>query len=150
MSTPHLCPACGAANADGRTCEDLFHQMLFWENEYPQHTLAVHHILVASYYIQHPHLYSPEGLQFSISLLAEFVAGVEGQAKGRQIRAAVQSGVRTFKIKGTPESHGSYPVPIAWTLYAHDVTDALIEGYDAAVRAWGASIVAALRAAGQM
>jgi len=146
MDIPPKCPACGADQTDGKTCEDHFHQMMFWENEYPEYTLHVHHLLVASYHIQHPHLYSPYGLTFSINLLKEFLTGIDPQQKGRDMRASVQSGVRTFKIKGTPDSHGSYPVDVPWTMFARDVTAQPVEQYADAIWAWARSIYAALQA----
>jgi hypothetical protein len=56
------CPECGAVRHGDTTCQDGFHQMLFWENEDPANG-AVHHLMVVSYHIQHPSLYSPEGLE---------------------------------------------------------------------------------------
>lgn len=145
MSIPPKCPTCDADQTDGKTCEDHFHQMLFWENEYPHYTLPVHHLLVASYYIQHPHLYSPDGLRFSITLLKEFLTGIDPQQKGREIRAGVQSETRSFKVTGTPESHGSYPVPVPWTMFARDVTAQPVEQYADAIWAWARSIDQALQ-----
>jgi hypothetical protein len=37
------CPECGASWDDEATCQDHFHQMLFWENEYPDYGAEVHH-----------------------------------------------------------------------------------------------------------
>jgi hypothetical protein len=150
MDIPEKCPACGADWSDGKTCEDHFHQMLFWENEYPDYTLMVHHFLVACYHIQHPHLYSPEGLAFSINLLRDFLTGIDPQEKGRQLRKSgtVNSIKRTWKVTGTPDSHGSYPTAIPWTMFARDVTSRPVESYEENIRAWARSIYEALKAAG--
>jgi Family of unknown function (DUF5946) len=45
--------------------------MLFWENENPGYG-QVHHLMVLSYHLQHPSLYSPEGLSAAIHLLTDF------------------------------------------------------------------------------
>jgi hypothetical protein len=149
MDIPLKCPACGADQSDGKTCEDHFHQMLFWENEYPDYTWPVHHLMVASYYIQHPHLYSPDGLTFSINLLKEFLSGVDPRQKAKDMRPGVQSDIRNFKIKGTPDSHGSYPVAVPWTMFAHDVTAQPVEQYADAIWAWARSIYHALQSVNQ-
>ena len=68
----NTCPACGANLPGGLTCEDCFHQMLFWENE--ESLLGeVHHLMVLCYHLQHPHLYSQEGLANAAGLLIDFV-----------------------------------------------------------------------------
>jgi hypothetical protein len=46
------CPECGAAWPDAITCQEHFHQMLFWENERPDlgvhHLMQVHHLRIES------------------------------------------------------------------------------------------------------
>jgi hypothetical protein len=148
MDTPANCPACGADWSDGKTCEDHFHQMLFWENEYPELTLEVHNLLVTNYYIQHPHLYSPQGLANAILMLGEFLSGVTPQEMRAKMRDEVNSSNRKFKITGTPESHGSYPVPIAWTMFPRDITSQPVENYKDNIRAWSHSMYEALKQAG--
>ena len=148
MNNPQICPACGADWSDGKTCEDHFHQMLFWENEYPELTYEVHNLLVASYYIQHPHLYSPQGLANAITMLGEFLSGVTPKEMREKMRDGVNSVNRKFKITGTPESHGSYPEPIAWTMFPRDITSQPVEEYMDNIRAWARSIYEALKNAG--
>lgn len=148
MDNPQTCPACGADWSDGKTCEDHFYQMLFWENEYPELTYEVHNLLVANYYIQHPHLYSPQGLTNAITMLGEFLAGVTPQEMRKKLRNEVNSSNRTFKITGTPESHGSYAVAVAWTIFAKDVTSQPVGDYKENIRAWARSIYDALKRAG--
>ena len=148
MDIPPNCPGCGADWSDGKTCEDHFHQMLFWENEYPQYTWMVHNLLVANYYIQHPHLYSPEGLSGAIVMLGEFLSGVTPKQWRDKIRNEVNSKNRTWKVTARPDSHGSYPVPIPWTMFARDVTSQPVEEYETHMRAWARSIYAALETAG--
>ncbi len=144
METKQVCPECGAAWKDAQTCQDHFHQMLFWENEYPGHG-EVHHLMVLSYYLQHPSLYSPEGLKNAIHLLVDFLDhGVRPEEARRRDRAKVDSGKRTWKIKATPASAGSYRHPVRWTMTAGDVISGGAENYCASVRLWARSILDAI------
>lgn len=146
---PQICPECGADWSDGQTCTDHFHMMLFWEYDYQ--LPDVHHLLVLCYHIQHPSLYSPETLRWAIGTLTEFAeTDLSPQALRECIQHSVDSGVRKHKIAGTPESHGSYTLPVAWTMTAADVVAAGVEQYYDSVRAWAAAAVAALRASGNI
>src|SRR5687768_7700364 len=123
MGNDKRCPECGAIWTEDTTCETHFHQMLYWEQE---HQLPeVHHLMVLSYYLQHPHLYSPEGLKHSQALLVDFVVnGITPQQIRQRDRDKVDSGKRKFKIAGTPELHGSYEPPVRWSMTAADVVTA--------------------------
>jgi hypothetical protein len=121
--------------------------MLFWENESPANG-AVHHLTVICYHIQHPHLYSPEGLDNAKQLLKAFLTdGLTPNEVRNRSRAQVDSGQRTWKIKGTSDRHGSHPQPIAWTMTASDVVADGIENYCANVERWARSIHTTLQAA---
>ncbi|MBN2501597.1 MAG: hypothetical protein JXB38_12520 [Anaerolineales bacterium] len=134
------CPECNTSLPPGTTCEAHFHQMLFWEHEFPE-LGAVHHLAVLGYYLQHPSLYSPEGLKHARQLLREFVENevTPGEAR-RRMAAGVDSGQRDWKIKATAERQGSYPVPVKWTLTAADVVAGGPENYRQSVRRWAQSI----------
>ena len=125
--------------------------MLFWENEYPGKTLEVHHLLVLSYYLQHPSLYSPEGLKNAVSLLVEFVEGgtSPGDMRRRQ-RDVVDSGKRTWKVTSTPNTRGAYARPPSWTLVMGDVAARGVDRYADSVRDWARSILDALKASGNL
>src|SRR5215212_1465647 len=136
METVQTCPECGAGWQDDKTCQDHFHQMLYWEME-DQARWVVHHLMVLCYHVQHPSLYSPDGLNFSIHLLVDFMEGRLTTEQARdQNREALDSGNRKFKIKGTPDSQSSYAYPIRWTMTAADVTSAGADHYVESVRAW--------------
>ena len=118
---PH-CPECGADWSNGATCEQNFHQFGYWELADLEHLGVVHHLMVLSYHLQHPRLYSPDGLRHALGLLVDFVArGVTPQQVRQRDRDKVDSVKRAFRIKGTPESHGAYDHPVAWTMVASDV-----------------------------
>ncbi len=133
------CPECGAEWHDGKTCQDHFHQMLVWESEHS--LLEVHHLMVLCYHLQHPSLYSPEGLREARRLLAEFVErGTSPQEVRRLNRSRVDSGKRDWKIRATATSHGSYSRPIRWTITAADVIAGGPERYYENVRKWARSV----------
>jgi hypothetical protein len=149
MSTSR-CPNCGAQIDSETPCETYFHQMLFWESEVPA-LGVVHHYLVLCYYIQHPHLYSPEGLRFSIGELEEFIETDITAAQMREkIASDVNSRTRKFKIKGTPEAYGAYPQPVAWTMNAADVVARGRDHYIDSVSQWAKSVYDALKGTGQL
>jgi Family of unknown function (DUF5946) len=144
------CPDCGAEWRDDKTCEDDFHQMLFWEGENPSYW-AVHHLMVLCYHLQHPCLYSADGLAEGKRLLVEFVQnGVSPQEVRRLNKDRVDSGKRTWKIKATATSKGTYANPIQWTMTAADVTAGGPESYCDSVRKWAQSTFEALKASGNI
>ncbi len=141
-----ICPECGATWQDGRTCTDCFHRMLAWEFT-DQEAGSVHHLTVLCYHLQHPSLYSPEGLAYALKLLVEFVEhGQTPQAVRRQNRAAVSNARRGWTFKGSSQAHGAYARAPRWTVTAPDVVADGLTGYPARVRAWARSVAEALRA----
>jgi hypothetical protein len=144
------CPECGTVWHHEETCQDFFHKMLFWEHENPAYG-AVHHLMVLSYYLQHPTLYSPEGLAEAKNLLVEFLERGAAPAEVRSNnRARVDTSKRTWKIKGTAASFGSYEQPIRWSMTAAEVVAAGSDRYCEQVRAWAWSILATLKASGNI
>lgn len=149
MATLTSCPECGADWSDGQTCTDHFHLMLFWEFDYQ--LFDVHHLMVVSYNLQHPSIYSPETLRDVKKMLRAFLEeGVTPQTMRQQISRTVDSSTRTHKITGTPEAHGSYEKPVTWEMHAVDVIHAGREHYFASVRQWAESILKSLRESGNM
>jgi len=138
------CPECGADWSGGQTCTDHYHLMGFWELE--KQLYDVHHLMVLCYHLQHPSLYSPEGLRDAQELLVLFLEkGLTPQQVRKHIGQAVDSGTRPYKIKGTATSFGTYAHPIHWTMTAADVTGAGLDNYYARVRAWAVSVLKSLR-----
>ena len=145
MDTQPACPACGAVLLAGKNCQDHFHQMLIWEWEFPP-LGEVHHLMVLCFHLQHPHLYSPEGLVYAQQLLDQFV---EQGAMPAQVRhrsgSQVNSGKRSWKITGTSKTFGKYDHPIIWPMTAVDVVAGGPENYCQSVRVWAQSINQALK-----
>jgi hypothetical protein len=129
---------------EGRTCQDDFHQMLFWENENPANG-EVHHLMVLCYHLQHPSRYSREGLAHARGLLADFVVrGVSPQQVRRERRGEVASGQRAWTVTARPGNRGAYAQPVRWTMTGRDVVAAGEPRYRASVRAWAEAIYVAL------
>ena len=144
------CRECGAAWQDDTTCQHHFHQMLFWEAEYPAYG-EVHHLMVLCYHLQHPSLYAPDGLNEAKRLLVEFVErGTTPQEMRRRNRERLDSSKRQWKIKATPTSHGAYDPPVQWTMTAADVTARGAERYCDSVRAWAQSALESLKDSGNL
>ncbi len=145
MEAPAICPECGAAREVGQSCETYFHQMLFWEAEHPAYG-EVHHLTVLCYHLQHPSLYSPDGLKEARRLSVEFVErGTSPIVVRQNNRARVDSSRRDWKIKATETSHGSYDRAVAWKMTAADVVAGGSEKYCDNVRTWAHSINATLK-----
>jgi hypothetical protein len=145
MNVLQKCAACGAVWSGEKTCQDDFYQMLAWEAEYPAF-LEVHHLMVLCFHLQHPNLYSQEGLTYARQLLVEFVErGVSPREIRQRNHAQVNSRNRHWKIKGTPTSHGVYDRPILWTTTAADIVAGGTDGYCDRVRAWAQSIYETLK-----
>ena len=141
------CPECGAAWQGSKACEEAFYQMGYWEMD--NRLLEVHHLMVLCYYLQHPSLYSPEGLREAQRLLVGFVEGGKTpQEVVRREHDRLAAGARGFKIKGTPGSHGAYDRPVRWTMTVVDVVARGEAAYYASVREWACSVLAALKEAG--
>jgi hypothetical protein len=148
MGTRQVCPECEATWQEGQTCQDDFYQMLAWEQENSGYG-EVHHLMVLCYHLQHPSLYSPEGLSGAIRLLADFLErGLTTEQVRKRARSTVNSHKRTWKIKGTPASHGMYDPPVQWTMTAANVIASGVDNYCDSVRTWARSVYEALKAAG--
>ena len=144
METIQVCPECGATWHNGETCQDYFYQMLFWESENPNNGV-VHHLMVLCYHLQHPSLYSPEGLRQGITLLRDFMErSLTPEQVRKRNRSVLSSSTRTWKITGTPASHGRYDHPIAWTMTVADVLEDGMDTYCDSIRTWARSVHEAL------
>ena len=147
---PTTCPECGAPWTDGRTCDDDFYQMLYWESEYPDYGI-VHHLMVLCFYMQHPSRYSAEGLANAKMLLTEFVANnATPQAMRRRNAPVVASNVRTTPVTARPGNAGAYAHPVTWTKRAADVARADAHDYVANTRAWARATYDDLAASGNL
>lgn len=136
MNPSQKCPECGAPWRTGETCEAYFHTLLFWETEQPA-LGEVHHLMVLCYHLQHPSLYSPEGLQHAQELLVQFIdQSLTSQQVRQRNRTHLDSRQRDWKITATSAAQGAYAVLPNWTLTIADLVAAGPEAYRVNVRRW--------------
>lgn len=142
------CAECQAVWAGGKTCDDDFYQMLFWENEDPENGI-VHHLMVLCFHLQHPSRYSQGGLAYALGLLVDFVEkGLPPQQVRRQAREEVNSKNREWKVTSRSSAPGAYRRPVRWSMVAADVVAAGPEHYIETVRLWAQKTLEDLRASG--
>jgi hypothetical protein len=86
-----------------------------------------------------------------MQLLVVFVEQNISPRQLRKLRAAeVDSGMRKWNIKARNGAHGAYPRPVRWSMTAEDVVASGAEKYTERVSAWARSILADLRASGNL
>ncbi len=140
------CPECGARHDDNQTCNDDFNTLLGWETEDIE-KWQVHHLSVLAYHLQHPTIYSQEGLDGAIKLLAEFIeTKITPDEVRKREKDRLNSNRRRFKITSTEDSRGTYPHPVKWKRTAADVVAAGPEDYVENVKSWAMSIYNHLKA----
>ncbi|RPI86672.1 MAG: hypothetical protein EHM41_07715 [Chloroflexi bacterium] len=150
MNPPNVCPECKAVWDEGTACQEYFHQMLFWESENPSYGV-VHHLMVLCYYLQHPSLYSPDGLDYSRQLLVDFLEhGLSTQEVRQRSRDRVSSTNRKWKVTGRPGSQGEYKHPVEWKMTAKDVVSGGAENYVVNVQKWAERVFEDLRVSGNV
>jgi hypothetical protein len=139
------CNQCGAAHDDGADCESCFHALLAYENERPAAFGAVHHLTVATYYLQHPAGYTHEALAHWREIVS---LALEGRASIRELREL--SGNRFAGAKRVREPGASPPTwwPTRWPLGIQSVftpgLDVDVDSYVGRARAWGDATLRAL------
>lgn len=122
--------------------------MLFWEHEVAENG-SVHHIMVLSYYLQHPSLYSQTGLQYARQLLRDFVIQRISPTQIRsEHKALLNSRDRKWNVTSRRDPKGSYGCPVHWKMTCRDVVDAGIQQYIASVQTWAGTIVDTLQILG--
>lgn len=150
MKSADYCGECGAAWTNEENCQDYFHQMLYWENENPDNW-AVHHLMVLCYYLQHPSLYSEEGLEKAKQLLSDFVeAGKTPQEARRWSQMQVDSQNRKWKNKARVNAKGAYKTAVQWPVTAKDVVDKGMNNYCESVRNWADTTLKTLKMSGNL
>lgn len=143
------CAECGAPQPDGATCRDCFHALLAYEAERPAAFGAVHHLTVATYFLQHPRGYGAEVLRAWRALLADALddrVSIDELRRrhGRQFEGST-------KVR-SPDAEAPRDWPAAWPLHVVDVLDPreplpAVDDYVARARSWAAATRATLDAA---
>jgi hypothetical protein len=144
------CPECNALHEDGRSCQDDFYTLLGWETEYEGYGL-VHHLAVLCYHLQHPSLYSPQGLEYAKGLLVDFLEKGKTTTDIRhERRDQVSSANRKWKITSRGGSQGAYTKPVGWTMTAADIARDDHTRYIENVHRWSVSILTSLKSSNNL
>jgi hypothetical protein len=144
------CPECRAGRPDTLTCEGAFHQALAWDFENPR-AGSVHHLTVLCYHLQHPSLYSPEGLKCAEGLLVEFLEkGKTPEIVRRENYETMQNNRRNWSVTRSGLNKGTYGAQPMWTMTIRDVVTGGLGNYPEKVRAWAESILRALKESGNI
>ena len=150
MAAAPVCVECGAQLTGFASCQDDFHELLYWENEDPSYG-AVHHLLVLCYHLQHPGLYSPQGLEQALQLLVDFLEhGLTPEQARQRSQKKLASGARSWKLTARPGWRAAFPHPVTWSRRTADIVRAGPDQYLTSVRSWAASILDDLRASGNL
>ena len=104
--------------------------------------------MVLAYHLQHPHLYSPEGLAYARRLFEDFMAGLAPAAARARGRAYLGSDVRTWKVTDRPGAEaGSYAEQPVWRMTVADVVAAGLDGAAEAAECWARTVETSLQRA---
>jgi hypothetical protein len=107
--------------------------------------------MVLGYHLQHPSLYAPESLTYSLQLLVDFVErGISPQLAREQRGATVDSSQRKWKIRARPGLHGCYRQPVRWSMTAQDVVKSGADHYIESMQQWVRTILADLHLSGNL
>jgi hypothetical protein len=135
------CPECGALPDAGEACDERFHACLVLDFSDPAYG-AVHHLVVATYMLQHPSRLTAEGWLATRTLLQAFLQeGRTPAAVRREDRRLLDSGARSIKLK----NRAAAPVVRArfWPATLADVRRESGEAYCASVTQWATAALAA-------
>ena len=143
-----LCPDCGAPIADNASCRSLFDELLAHEYVFPTAFGAVHHLTVATYYLQHPRGFSRAAIRGWHAIIAESLDGTATPAEFlRRARARSDTKVKIREADAEPPDGW----PRAWLMTVADVVvprgeEPNAEGHIRRVTEWAKAIRATLDA----
>ena len=136
----NVCDQCGAVFSVGEDCQSCFHALLAYENERPPAFGAVHHLTVATYYLQHPAGFTSEVLRSWYALLADTL---DGRATPRELLRRARE-----RFDGAKRVRDASAVPPAWWPREWPVTvqsvlkldeQVEIDDYIARARSWASA-----------
>jgi len=144
-----ICPECHTSWAKQQTCENYFYALGFWELDH--NLFDMHHLMVLSYYLQHPAKMSTEWLTNAKHLLVQFLEyDLTPQVARQQLQEKMNTSTRTYSIHATEASQAHYPSPVEWDMTIQDIVHDGIDHYYDNIRRWAESILYTLRASGNL
>jgi hypothetical protein len=129
------CPECGAPLGAHERCEELFHEALAMEWLGAPETAEAHHLLVATYMLQHPSRYSPEGRTAFRATVIEIVdEHVPAPVLRERRRGVADQSKRDWNFTtARPDA----PVLTEWAMTIADVLEGPPEELPQRVWRWG-------------
>jgi hypothetical protein len=132
---------CGAVQSRGADCRACFHALLAFENERPIVFGAVHHLTVASYYLQDPSGDTDAALHMWRDVLADSLDGIATphellKCAGRQFNGANR--VRDAGAVVPAWWSRGWPITVQGVLLPDEIVSP--EEYVRRARAWAAAI----------
>ena len=140
--TTERCAGCGAVQEPGASCQECFDALLAFEYENPVAFGPVHHLTVASFYLQHPRGHAIAALDGWRDVLSQ---SLEANRAPRDILAEMRE--RFDGAKRVRDASAVTPEwwPREWPMTIRDVFDPTrpppaVEEYVTRARAWAASV----------
>jgi uncharacterized protein DUF5946 len=148
----NTCKVCGAILNKNLTCHDYLDLIAQWDFEDFLGAGRLHLLTVISYNLQHPAIYSREGLEFAKNTLKTILKSIDSSTKEqeRALSKDLSSASREWKIMASQDSQAGYSKDIAWSMTAADVVANGPDGYTSRVKDWGLSVYNDLKSAGQI
>ena len=140
------CNDCGAELAEGKSCEDYFHELLAVESQVPGSAGELPHFFaVASYNLQHPSAFMPAALTELRRTLADILAGRAKMDDARiRARQGAEGSTPVLRPAGLDlSSHDDALLanwPSQWPMTVRDVCGVPPEQYVERVRLWAMSV----------
>ena len=144
------CNDCGAELAEGKSCEDYFHELLAVESQVPGGPGELPHFFaVASYNLQHPSVFIPDVLAGLRRTLADILAGrATVDDARRRARHGAEGATPVLRRAETVLSAQDEALlatwPRQWPMTVRDVCGVPPEQYVERVRLWAMSVSNAL------
>lgn len=144
------CPECGAAlTGDGITaCQDLFHAALALEWADPPHTYAAHHLLVATYMLQHPAALTPEAVAwYEAGVIAIVDEGLSAPVLRERNRGRLDQQKRDWNVH---RREAAAPQLQNWSATIADIVPGPAPGLPDRIWRWARRVREDLRGRGAM
>ncbi len=143
------CGECGARlTGTDMTCRMMLDSVMAWDGGDRIQMGNTHLLTVLCYNLQHPSLYSREGLKYATGVLMDTVAKELVTDADKAARTPVT--ITALTIGASAHNTAAYTSPVVWTRTVADIVAAGPSGYSDRVRAWGVSIFTALKESGNL
>jgi len=133
-----VCPECGAPMVNGRTCREIYEELLDLESQDPDGAGSVHSLSVLCYVLQHPHGYSDSALSWGVTSLKDILEN--GQIRDEQ-RGRFKGLSRIFRRRPRWLGGSRPMMPDRWQMTIDQVYRADPRGHPQRVQCWARAIL---------